>query len=183
MVLLIGGVGSVGKTRLAHRIMKRAGVPYFSIDYLMMGIVRSDPNCGFTPMSSEESLNSRLWPLILEMAKTSIENRHSMIFEGVQILPRNIQDFGENYRSQIEAAFLVYSKEYILANYDAILANRSAIENRDDIDDKETLILKNASLLDECERHGQRHYLLDGDYAVEMEIIENDLCELMAKGD
>lgn len=183
MVLLIGGAGSVGKTRLAHRIMKRAEVPYFPLDYLMMGIFRSDPDCDFTPMSSEESLNSHLWPLIREMAKTNIENGHSIIFEGVQILPRSILDFTEEYRSHVEAVFLVYSEEYILSNYDAILSNRSVIETREDIDDKETLLRKNASLLDECERYGQRHYVVDGDYVVEMAIIEKDLYELMAGGD
>jgi 2-phosphoglycerate kinase len=135
VVLLIGGTSGSGKTKLANTLMLSLDIPYISVDHLMMGIYRSNSDCGFTPMSPVSVINRHLWPIVREMVKTNIENNHSIIFEGFQILPQNIGDFGSEYTSEVLPFFLALSPEYIKAHYDDITKHRSAIESRSDIDE------------------------------------------------
>ena len=39
MIILIGGAGCVGKTKLAQRLLERYKFPYLSLDHLKMGII------------------------------------------------------------------------------------------------------------------------------------------------
>jgi putative acetyltransferase len=150
VVILIGGTSGSGKTKLANTLMKSLGIPYISVDHLMMGIYRSNNDCGFTPMSPVSVINQHLWPIVREMIKTNIENNHSIIFEGFQILPKNIADFSSEYRSEVLSFFLALSPEYVKAHYDDIGKHRSAIESRSDIDDPDTITRKNIELINDC---------------------------------
>lgn len=173
MVILIGGTGNSGKTKLANTLMNSFGIPYFSLDHLMMGIFRSDDNCGFTPMSTVSVINKHLWPITREMIKTNIENNHSIIFEGFQILPENLDEFQEEYQSEILPIFLCLSPEYIENRYDQIAKYRSVVEARCDVDDMPTMKRLNANLIDSCIASSKRYYAIKNDYANEIsEIIK-----------
>ena len=80
MVVLIAGASHVGKTLLAQRMLERYGYPYFSIDHLKMGLIRS----GITELTPEDddALTEYLGPIVREMAKTAIENGQNLIIEG-----------------------------------------------------------------------------------------------------
>ena len=83
MVILITGATHTGKTFLAQRLLEKCNYPYFSIDHLKMGLIRSG-NTHLTPMDDEE-LTLYLWPILREMIKTVIENRQNLIIEGCYI--------------------------------------------------------------------------------------------------
>jgi hypothetical protein len=53
-------------------LLERCGVPYFSIDHLKMGLIRSG-NTDLTP-EDDDALTEYLWPIVREMVKTAIEN-------------------------------------------------------------------------------------------------------------
>lgn len=50
MIVLITGASHTGKTLLAQRILEKYKYPYFSIDHLKMGFIRS----GNTELASED---------------------------------------------------------------------------------------------------------------------------------
>lgn len=52
MIILIGGIGCTGKTLMAQTLLEKYKIPYFSADYLKMGLVRGTDNCPFTPMAA-----------------------------------------------------------------------------------------------------------------------------------
>ena len=78
MIILIGGATHTGKTVLAQRLLEKYRWPYLSIDHLKMGLIRS----GRTDLTvfDDEALTGYLWPIQLEMIKTSIENGKNLIF-------------------------------------------------------------------------------------------------------
>ena len=72
MIVIITGASHTGKTILAQRMLEKYKYPYFSIDHLKMGLIRSG-NTNFTPEDDDE-LVGYLWPIVREMIKTAIEN-------------------------------------------------------------------------------------------------------------
>ena len=74
MVIIITGAAHVGKTILAQRMLEKYKYPYFSIDHLKMGLIRSGIT-DFTPEDDDE-LTDYLWPIVREIIKTAIENEH-----------------------------------------------------------------------------------------------------------
>lgn len=89
------GASHTGKTKLAQKLLEKYKYPYLSIDHLKMGLIRS----GYTKlmaMSSDDELTDLLWPIILEMIKTAIENKQNLIFEGCYISFDWKKDFKKN---------------------------------------------------------------------------------------
>jgi 2-phosphoglycerate kinase len=168
VVILIGGTSGSGKTKLANTLMISLGIPYISVDHLMMGIYRSNSDCGFTPMSPVFVINRHLWPMVREMIKTNIENNHSIIFEGFQILPQNIRDFEGEYTSAVLSFFLAFSPEYIKTRYEDINKHRSAIESRSDIDERDTLTRNNIELIDNCTAASANCCIIESHYEEEI---------------
>ena len=80
MIIIITGPSHTGKTVLAQQLLEKYKYPYFSIDHLKMGLIRSG-NTNLTPCDDEE-LIAYLWPIVREMIKTAIENEQNLIVEG-----------------------------------------------------------------------------------------------------
>lgn len=68
MIVLIAGASHTGKTVLAQKLLEKYKIPYFSIDHLKMGLIRSG-NTNLTPEDDKE-LEAYLWPIIREILTT-----------------------------------------------------------------------------------------------------------------
>jgi len=53
MIVIITGASHTGKTVLAKRMLEKYKYPYFSIDHLKMGLIRSG-NTNLTPEDDDE---------------------------------------------------------------------------------------------------------------------------------
>ena len=111
MIILISGTTHTGKTALAQRLMERYKIPYYSIDHLKMGLIRS----GNTPLTvhNDKELTPYLWSIVRETIKTAIENGQSLIIEGCYIPFGWQEDFDERYLSEIKYYCLIMTAEYI----------------------------------------------------------------------
>ena len=107
MIILIGGASHTGKTLLAQKLLEKYQYPYFSIDHLKMGLIRSG-NTTLTPMD-DDALTDYLWPIVREMVKTAIENGQNLIVEGCYIPFDWKKDFPEAYLPHIQCRFLIMS--------------------------------------------------------------------------
>ena len=167
MVILITGATHTGKTALAQKLMECCHYPYFSIDHLKMGLIRSG-NTALTPMD-DDKLTEYLWPVVREMVKTAIENRQNLIVEGCYIPFDWKKDFTNDYLAHIRYLCLAFSKEYIETHYSDILKYASIIEKRldDACLDMAELIRENEENLAMCSRHGLYCLLMEQDYNVD----------------
>lgn len=169
MVILISGTTHTGKTALSQRLMEQYKMPYFSIDHLKMGLIRS----GKTPLTvnDDEELTPCLWSIVKEMIKTAIENRQNIIIEGCYIPFDWQKDFDENYLREIKFYCLIMTEEYILNNFSDILKYANVIENRITADiNKADLIAENRRNLKLCKEYGLKYILIDKAYRVNIEL-------------
>ena len=169
MIVLITGASHTGKTVLAQKILEKYHFPYFSIDHLKMGLIRS----GYTNLTPEDDdkLQTYLWPIVREMIKTAIENRQNLIVEGCYIPFNWKKDFSDEYRKDIRAYCLVMSESYIRTHFSDIKKFASAIENR--LDDKDctldNVLEDNAHNLSLAKENGIDYILIDSEYKIDIE--------------
>lgn len=168
MIILITGDSHTGKTNLAQKMLEKYHYPYLSIDHLKMGLIRSNQT-KLTPCDSDESLTNYLWPIVVEIIKTAIENKQNLIVEGVYIPNNYKQYFTDEYLENIKYYCLVFSKEYINNHYEDIVKYSNVIENRlvNDLD-KQELIENNNKRLKECIENKNKYILIDKEYNIEI---------------
>ena len=136
MVIIITGASHVGKTILAQRMLEKYKYPYFSIDHLKMGLIRS----GITDLTPEDDdeLTDYLWPIVREIIKTAIENEQNLIVEGCYVPFDWRKDFSEEYLANIRFICLAMTGDYIDKHFGDIAGNSTVIESR--IDDSDCTI-------------------------------------------
>ena len=107
MVILITGATHCGKTLLAQRLLEKYKYPYWSIDLLKMGLIRS----GCTSLSPEEDseLTRYLWPILRENNQNGSRKPTNLIIEGAYIPSQWTKDFDNDQLKQICFCGLVMS--------------------------------------------------------------------------
>ncbi len=167
MIILITGASHTGKTLLSQRLLEHFKFPYFSIDHLKMGLIRSEQT-QLTP-SDDKDLTPYLWGIVKEMIKTAIENKQNLVVEGCYIPFDWKNHFTAQYLNEIRYLCLVMSEDYIHKHFADIKNNANAIEHR--LDDsyytKERALAENAEYLKGCIQHGCNYYKINDDYDVD----------------
>lgn len=170
MIALIAGASHTGKTALSQKLLEKYKYPYFSIDHLKMGLIRSG-NTELTPTSDDSDLTAYLWPIVREMIKTAIENKQNLIVEGCYIPFDWAKDFEKEYLNSIKYYCLVMSKDYIRNHYADIKSYASIIESRlDDDCTLESVIEDNRQVLELAIAHEVNYILIDDDYKIDIDL-------------
>lgn len=168
MIILITGASHTGKTALAQKLLEKYKYPYFSIDHLKMGLIRSG-NTNLTPMDDDE-LTEYLWPIVCEMIKTAVENNQNLIVEGCYIPFDWEQYFEKEYLENIKYYCLVMTEKYIRNHFDDIKKYASVIEDR--LDDSwctlESTLEDNEKFFECVKKYGAKHILIDDEYNVDL---------------
>ncbi len=163
MIFLITGASHTGKTLFAQRLLETYKIPYFSIDHLKMGLIRSGQTA-LTPEDDDE-LTAYLWPIVREMLRTAIENEQSLTVEGCYVPAGWREDLGKAYAKHVRFYCLAMTDAYIDAHFEEIKAHASEIEKRLDDSDctPERLKADNRAVR---ARFGNREGFvpIDGDY-------------------
>lgn len=170
MIVLITGASHTGKTALAQRLMEKYKIPYFSIDHLKMGLIRSGRTV-LTP-EDDDALTNYLWPIVREMIKTVVENGQSLIIEGCYIPFDWQNDFESKYLEHIRYYCLAMSRDYIINHYSDIKGCSNVIEKRldDDSCTMETLLRDNVRFLELAQEHNLNYVLIDDKYEINIEL-------------
>lgn len=169
MIIIITGTTHTGKTLLSQRLLEKYNYPYLSIDHLKMGLIRSGHTM-LTPYSSQEELTDYLWPIIVEIIKTNIENKQNLIIEGCYI-PFNYQEyFDDKYLDNIKYCCLIMGEDYIRSHYVDIVRYSNIVENRinDDLDIN-GLIEENKYNLKQVLNYNLNYYLIKDKYIINLE--------------
>lgn len=168
MIILIGGASHTGKTALAQRLLEKYNYPYFSIDHLKMGLIRSG-NTSLTPLSDDNLLTDYLWPIVREMVKTAIENNQNLVVEGCYIPFDWQKDFTKEYLENIKYCCLIMSEAYVKNHLADIKKYANVVEARlyDDINEQE-LIKSNLFNLQQVKKHQLDYLLFDDKYEIDI---------------
>ena len=171
MIILIAGASHTGKTALSQKLLEKYKYPYFSIDHLKMGLIRSG-NTELTPTSDDSDLTAYLWPIVREMINTAIENKQNLIVEGCYIPFDWAKDFEKEYLNSIKYYCLVMSEDYIRNHYADIKSYASIIESRLDDDDctLESVIEDNRQVLELAIAHEVNYILIDDEYKIDIDL-------------
>ena len=171
MIILLTGASHAGKTLLAQQYLEKYHYPYFSIDHLKMGLIRSG-NTRLTPMSEDDELTAYLWPIVREMIKTAIENDQHLIVEGCYIPFDWAWDFESEYLEHIKYCCLVMSENYIRNHFEDIKKYANVIEKRLDDGDctLENVLRDNKRMLEQAQKHGVKYVLIDSRYEVNIDL-------------
>ncbi|MCR5279866.1 MAG: adenylate kinase [Lachnospiraceae bacterium] len=164
MIILITGASHTGKTLLAQKMLEEFEYPYFSIDHLKMGLIRSG-RTDLTP-EDDDQLTDYLWPIVREMIKTVIENKQNLIVEGCYVPFDWKQDFQEEYLTQIKLICLSLADDYIDSHFDKIKSHASDIEKRleDSWLSKDLLKKENEKFASGFKNAGDYVVMIDRDY-------------------
>ena len=169
MIILITGATHTGKTKLAQTLLEKHKYPYLSIDHLKMGLIRSNQT-HLTPLSSDAELTNYLWPIVVEMIKTAIENNQNMIVEGCYIPFDWKKYFNADDLNKINHYCLVMSKEYIINHYDDIIKYENVIEQRITSDEItiDYLIEENEYYLNNSKKYNNNIIFIDDLYKINL---------------
>lgn len=166
MIILISGTTHTGKTALAQRLMEKYKIPYYSIDHIKMGLIRS----GNTSLTADDDgeLTPYLWQIVREIIKTAIENGQNLIIEGCYIPFDWQKDFCGEYLGDIKYYCLIMTENYIKNSYSDIVKFENVIERRLHSGDisKAQLIADNAHNLAQCKKYNLNYILIDKAYDV-----------------
>lgn len=169
MIILLTGATHTGKTALAQKLLEKYKIPYFSIDHLKMGLIRS--GCTNLTPEDDDALTEYLWPIVREIIKTAVENNQSMIVEGCYIPLDWSIGFGAEYLRHIRCLCLVMTEKYIGNNFDEIKRYANSAERR--LDDSHLnpkfLIEENKKYMD-FRRAGGEIILIDESYDIEISL-------------
>lgn len=170
MIILITGASHTGKTAFAQKLLEKYQYPYFSIDHLKMGLIRSG-NTALTPMSADKELTEYLWPIVSEMIKTAIENGQNLIVEGCYIPFDWDKDFSHEYLADIKYYCLVMSEHYIRNHFADIKKYAKVIENRPDDEDctLESVLADNEKVLSLVKKYKQNYVMIDEEYHIDID--------------
>ncbi len=170
MIILITGASHTGKTALAQKLLEKYKYPYFSIDHLKMGLIRSG-NTALTPMH-DNALTAYLWPIVREMIKTAIENKQNLIVEGCYIPFDWQKDFDAEYLENIKYFCLIMSEEYIRNHFADIKKYANVIEKR--MDDEwctmDSVLADNAEMLDFAQKYNVNYILIEDKYEISIDV-------------
>ena len=164
MVIIITGASHAGKTILAQRMLEKYKYPYYSIDHLKMGLIRS----GVTDLTPEDDdkLTDFLWPIVREIIKTAVENDQNLIVEGCYIPFDWRNSFDEQYLQSMRFICLAMSDEYIDSHFEKIKSHGSDIETR--LDDSyltaEQLKHDNHRIINAYRSNGEKITLITENY-------------------
>ena len=171
MIVLITGASHTGKTALAQKLLEKYKYPYFSIDHLKMGLIRSGYT-ELTPMSDDRELTKYLWPIVYGIIKTAIENKQNLIVEGCYIPFSWADSFEKEYLDNIRYYCLVMSEKYIRNHFSDIKRYADVIESH--IDDEwctlETVLADNVQMLADAEKHKVNYVLIDDEYEIDIDL-------------
>ena len=110
MLYLLGGSPRSGKSIIANRFLAETRIPFFCLDYLMMGFAEGLPEYGVDPEGDERRIGELLWPVVEPLAVALDEDEIDYMLEGVQVLPTHARELFEKLDGRVRACFVGFAE-------------------------------------------------------------------------
>ncbi len=108
MLYILGGTSRSGKSIIADKLLEK-GIPFFSTDFLMMGLERGLPEFGVNSNDPAPKIATKIWPIIKEIAITLIDINQDYLIEGDSLLPELVKNLiDEKGEHLVKVCFIGY---------------------------------------------------------------------------
>jgi len=110
MLYIISGASRTGKTIIAKKVAAQKGIPYLSLDWIMMGFTNGIPEYGIHDKLFPDDIARRLWSFLKAMLESMIYVETDCVIEGEAILPELIIELYKEYPDKLNLCFLGYTE-------------------------------------------------------------------------
>lgn len=110
MLYILSGASSAGKTNVAKAFLERTGIPYMSVDAIMMGFTNGIPDYGVHDRLWPDEIAQKLWPFYKAMCDNMIWSQVDYLLEGEAFLPVNLRHLVDKNPANVKVAFMGYGK-------------------------------------------------------------------------
>ena len=141
MIYIIAGASRSGKTLIAKQISQTKGIPYLSLDWLVMGFTNGIPEYGLHDLLMPDDIAKRLWHFLKAMCENMIWSEEDCIIEGEAVLPELIISLVKKHQSKLKVCFLGYTD--IDVEEKVFLVKKHGGGKSDWLIDKEDAYIKN----------------------------------------
>jgi len=128
VLYVVGGVARSGKSIVARQLLAKAGVPYFSLDFLLMGMALGLPQAGIDPEAPSDEIARRMWPVVRALSVNILEIGMDYLIEGDSVLPAQVQELALSFPGQVRPCFIGYPSVDAAAKVEA-MRSHSALPN------------------------------------------------------
>lgn len=171
MLILISGTSRSGKTLIARKILADRGIPYLSLDWLMMGFNDGIPEYGINHLLWPNEIAEKMAPFLRGMIDCMLVDGMDYVIEGEAMLPAFVADLVRKHPDRIRAVFVGYT-EISVSDKVALVKKHVNSENdwltnepdeyiRDHIGN---MIAYSKMIRDECKQHGLRYIETSADF-------------------
>lgn len=110
MLYIISGASRAGKTILAKKIAAQKGIPYLSLDWIMMGFTNGIPDYGIHDKLFPDEIAQRLWGFLRAMMESMIYVETDCVIEGEALLPELLIELVTKHPASLRVCFLGYTE-------------------------------------------------------------------------
>ena len=110
MIYIISGTSRSGKTIIAQKMMKQTGIPYLSLDWLVMGFTNGIPEYGLHDKLWPHEIAQKFWSFFSAMLDNMIWAEKDYIIEGEAVLPELITEVLTKHPNKVKVCFVGYSE-------------------------------------------------------------------------
>ncbi|MGB5377412.1 hypothetical protein [Muriicola sp.] len=160
MLYIISGASRAGKTILAKKIAAQKGIPYLSLDWIMMGFTNGIPEYGVHDLLFPDEIAQRLWGFLKAMMESMIYVETDCVIEGEALLPELLKELVTKHPNKLRVCFLGYTEVSIDKKWKEIRAYSS--EKNDWLADKpdayvrdhiQNMITHSGNIKSSCKAH------------------------------
>lgn len=110
MIYILSGASRSGKTTVAKAFLKSTGIPYMSVDVIMMGFTNGLPEYGIHDKLWPNEIAEKMWPFLLAMCESMLWAQDDFVLEGEAFLPELVRKLIDKHPAKIKAAFMGYAE-------------------------------------------------------------------------
>lgn len=175
MLYILSGTSRSGKTIVAKEFLKKTGIPYMSVDAIMMGFTNGIPEYGIHDRLWPNEIAEKMWPFFKAMCENMIWGEVDYLLEGEAFLPHLLCELLDNNRDRVQVAFMGYTEANLEKKVKDVRAYSSGIgdwlinESDDYIESHiNNMIDYSAFIKEECAKHGAPYFDMSYDFESSM---------------
>lgn len=180
MLYILSGTSRSGKTLAAKEFLKKSGIPYMSVDAIMMGFTNGIPEYGIHDRLWPNEIAEKMWPFFKAMCENMIWSQVDYVLEGEAFLPHLLSQLIDNNPDKVQVAFMGYSEANLEQKIKDIKAYSCGIGDWliDEPDDYIESHIKNmidysVFINKECAKHRVPYFEISNDFEISIHRVVN----------